>query len=66
MYELLIRFGKLVVLLGLSLSIPVKLSYFITKRDTVIILENNVWFLNLPNPCCIFRRKSGYIDLFVE
>ena len=60
MYELLIRCGKLVVLLGLSLSIPVKLSYFITKCDIVIILEDNVWLLNLPTPAVYSEGKWLY------
>ena len=65
MYELLIRCGKLVVLLGLSLSIPVKLSYFITKCDIVIILEDMYGSL-ISQPLLYIQKESGYIDLFVE
>lgn len=39
-----------------------KIILFHYKCDIVIVPENNVWFLNPPNPCCIFRRKSDYID----
>lgn len=55
-------FGKLVVMLGLSFSIPEKLSLFHYKCDIVIVPESNIWFLYPPNCRYIFRRKSNYID----
>lgn len=54
-------FGKLVVMLDLSFSIPA--NYLHHKCDIVIVPESKVWFLYPCNSCCIFRRKSNYIGL---